>query len=411
MKKELPIIELENIKIIDNKNGQKNGKVLLMINEKLTFNPGDIIVIRGNNGTGKSVFLKYITRNLDDYLVSKINENAESIQIFRPFTDSPEETINFPSKPSFPLFSEYEEKVFLNTVSAFLGKENNAPKNYNLSETLEYLTHNKNNQILLKNKRLIKTYLAKQFSLDTKQEMSNSEMNKWFNKKLKNEITPKIDGNYLNRYRPFLFKDTFETSKDSKLIKFIKSLKIFNILLPKTHYNKENFNSIPNRYLSGGQSQALYLYQTMLFSELVQAAIKVLDEPLNFLDYQNRQSMVKEIQNFIFESSRSNQKGLVFVVSHQASLHDNDFRFIPPSEKSSSLIEIHKKIVAISKSMLAIKVDKTKEYQQELSLLVKQLTLFEAFSQYNEFKHKNGKNRKVRIFEINKEKIVEIKSS
>jgi ABC-type sugar transport system ATPase subunit len=149
----------------------------------------------------------------------------------------------------------------------------------------------------------------------------------------------------------------------------------------------------------------------MLFSELVQAAITVLDEPLNFLDYQNRQSMVKEIQNFIFESSRSNQKGLVFVVSHQASLHDNDFRFIPPSEKSSSLIEIHKKIVAISKSMLAIKVDKTKEYQQELSLLVKQLTLFEAFSKYNEFKHKNGKNRKVRIFEINKEKIVEIQSS
>jgi ABC-type Mn2+/Zn2+ transport system ATPase subunit len=409
MKKELPIIELENIKIIDNKNGQKNGKVLLMINEKLTFNPGDIIVIRGNNGTGKSVFLKYITRNLDDFFVSKINK--KSTQIFRPFIDSPEETINFPSKPSFPLFSEYEEKVFLNTVSAFLGKENNAPKNYNLSQTLEYLTHNKNNQILLKNKRLIKTYLAKQFSLDTKQEMSNSEMNKWFNKKLKNEITPKIDGNYINRYRPFLFKDTFETSKDSKLIKFIKSLKIFNILLPKTHYNKENFNTIPNRYLSGGQSQALYLYQTMLFSELVQASVTVLDEPLNFLDYQNRQNMVKEIQNFIFDKSRSNQKGIVFIVSHQASLHDNDFRFIPPSEKSLSLIEIKRNIAKITNSMAKLKQNKTKEYHQELFLLAQQLSLFEAFQQHEDFIHKNGKNRKVRIFEINKEKIVEIQSS
>jgi len=411
--KKAPVIQIGNIEIRD----RTEDKVLLKIKDTITFHAGDVIVLRGDNGAGKSVFLKYISDNLRDFKVSPIDSTQNSLRSFFPFPDQENlPPISLKTEPKFSLWNEDNQTLFLNTVSSFLGRENNAPKSFDISKTLSYLFENLNKKVMntriLVLKRVLQksTYLTKD-DLDLLKTANIHQVLKLLNKVVHFETTPikEAKHNYLKLFEKFIIdenKDKAEIrlGEFNFFFKWLSQFKQFQSFLPIKKYDRSNFHKIKNRYLSGGQSQALFIFQTMIFSELTQTTITIFDEPLNFLDVDNREYMINQLQDFIFK--RANPKGVVFVVSHPTSLNQHDFAFISPMQHKDPLLEDAEKNITIDTIKNQIKLFESNP--EQLKTLDAYIQKYLAIEKHEKFKKET--HRKIRIFKIKKDELLEEKS-
>jgi hypothetical protein len=94
--------------------------------------------------------------------VSTIDSTKNSLRSFFPFPDQENlPPISLKTEPKFSLWNEDYQTLFLNTVSSFLGRENNAPKPFDISKTLSYLFENLNKKVMNTRILVLKRVLQK----------------------------------------------------------------------------------------------------------------------------------------------------------------------------------------------------------------------------------------------------------
>jgi ABC-type molybdenum transport system ATPase subunit/photorepair protein PhrA len=146
-----------------------------------------------------------------------------------------------------------------NYISFFLDKEGNAPKSFTLEKALKFPIEDRTE----KNKKI---------KVNEKQLIDESNC-------------------FTSRFKEWFIKDK------------------------NTDVNKRIWIN-----MSAGQQQALFIMQTLLKASILKTPITILDEPLNFFSYRNRENMSSLILDYINGSNY--QEGVIFLVSHQQEFED-----------------------------------------------------------------------------------------
>lgn len=387
------LITISNLEIKE----KKTQKTLLKIPD-LIINEGDIVVINGNNASGKSIFLKMISNRLNgDFQISDMNGKPRQAFLYS-------EAIN----GYFNLLTEKKEILF-HLISDFFDKEQNAPLSANLIQSLRqpFESINANNY-----KYNIKALQKKYDNGGASEEKKiNSKLNELLRRKTDNQCEEKEkEDSYLYRFKAFIDEKYKAHTLQPLHVRILSKIPFLKPFSEKISINERNFYREKNKNLSSGQKQALFLFQTMLFSELLQTPITIFDEPLNYLDFEKRIKMTEEMTKFI--RTKANPKGAVFIVSHRVNRSGEDFDFINPlisffkdqpnTLSSKRVIEKTKDLARHLKDLDS--VNNTKLIEESVSnFILPMLNYLKYREKLNEYKP-----REIRIFNISNRLLQEI---
>jgi len=335
-------IEMQNIQI------QVRDKVLLKV-DHLKFLPNDFVYIYGPNGSGKTTLLKFINCQLSPvYLITPIDANKPSFAkiIFKMNDGSPQELdLTKQSFANKDLLKAYDTKRIYFDGDDF-GRMN-------------LTTYFKSNWALFKDDILNKSITNLDFhqSLDSSQILTpiqnalskQAQVQTFFQANL--NFNQEEGGPHYSDYDAlstflkvcFLFKKEFEKSRS-----FHSKSKSFQ-------YTSEHLQALirfVKRKLyvsqSAGQKQIIYLFKTFFTYQYLQLPLFSLDEPLNYLDSQNRSAVIHEIEHLL--KSDIELGSMIFMVSHCTS-----FAFLsPPYAEYYGARKVRRILIDVKLANLAI---------------------------------------------------------
>jgi ABC-type lipoprotein export system ATPase subunit len=264
----------QKIKGIFNKQENYN---ILVIKNPIEINSGDIIFVSGENGSGKSVFLNLISRNIGD-----VYKNYRNLVI---------ETMNEPNTACHFIASNKKDILEVNSIP--LKYDSEKIHNHYKSKIVHFESDNKENNFYFL------STIKKQFLVNFKERALSQASEK--------EISEKI-----NKY---IFGGGLDNPNESYLYKMAKVI-YRNQDIGK---NKEYLKQVEKKLiwtLSSGQKQMFAFFESLARVEVLEKEIEVVifDEPLNYLDGNNRDIVIQEI-NRLTTSDRFKHL-IIIIVSH-----------------------------------------------------------------------------------------------
>lgn len=296
-------IKLSNISVDRQYKGLFNKKTngnrnLLVIKNSIELNSGDIVFVSGENGSGKSVFLNLLSRNIGDFFSNYRNLVINSINK----AQSSEFHYSFPVKND-------NTKLTKIPLMFSSGSIHNQYKN----NIVHFESDNK------ENKFYFLSTIKKQFLISFK----NRELNQSSEKNINEKTNQLIFGMGLTH------------PDESYLYKMAKVI----YRTPKVE-KKEYLKQIENKLLqnlSSGQKQMFAFFESLAQIEVLgkEIAVAIFDEPLNYLDGINRDKVIEEINRI---TTLDSCKHLITIIVSHCTLFDF---LIPNTPQYARLKRIH----------------------------------------------------------------------
>ena len=274
----------------------KIGQKILLENVSFEIQPGQIIAIVGQNGSGKSSFLKILAGILDidggkaqitkgvkiGYLAQdfELDENLTSEEILQKYAQNNLNLVNYSDKKE-PQNLDFTHSITSKNPIQIEQRSKEDSKNFDLSPKIE---NNLQKSDKLENKN-IKTKEEKIENLENLDSKKNLAV-----------------GSVANEYLDLGFLDSELIIKmseiDEKIEKILTKFQIPNKVIKE---------------LSGGQKRKLAIAQSLF----LEPQILILDEPTNHLDIKSVEIVENILKNFV-EGGKS-----VILVSHDRYFLDN----------------------------------------------------------------------------------------
>jgi ABC-type cobalamin/Fe3+-siderophores transport system ATPase subunit len=317
-------IKIKNIAI------SVKDKSLLKIKEMI-IQKNELLYVYGPNGSGKSTFLKFLNCQLTkNYMIQPLEAGKE-----------PYANINFEDGQTLDLTQQSTAKPSaLSSLEATrLYFDGDVGGRYTMSTLF------KRNWAILKDDIINKIKGPERYQLNPN--FQQSEIDEPIQRLFTGE---KGNENLQTFFSSYLDQDQGNDSEDNKGLKLYQQLTVF---LKICYLLRKEFNSkvrqklsptiflsrlkslvlfVKNKYYiaqSAGQKQIIYLYKSIIAYNhpKLKLSLLSLDEPLNYLDSQNRFAIIQEIQKLAHDSQRNDS--IIILVSHCTSFAFLDKPYLP----------------------------------------------------------------------------------